>query len=227
MADVVELEHPEEQPAKKTRRKRYSFSSPQQEVARETLQTKLGLAGMDVPDAAKTLLDQANPLLREAQRIEAEPQVLGPDPETQIGSIVKGAEAEAGEEAKELTDEIVADRPLMFAHRRTKQIDTEQLIKLCVIGCTEQEIAIYFGVAQSTISTRFRSSLQKGRELRRRLLRQRQTEVALAGNPAMLIWLGKQELGQRNNVEVSGPNGGPVTIAFFDAILAEKKRRGL
>lgn len=38
----------------------------------------------------------------------------------------------------------------------------------------------------------------KGRALRKRLLRQRQTEVAFAGNPAMLIFLGKQELGQHN-----------------------------
>jgi len=45
----------------------------------------------------------------------------------------------------------------------------------------------------------------------------------------MLIWLGKQELGQRNNPpETSSPNGGPVSIiAFLDAVLEEKQRRGL
>jgi len=80
--------------------------------------------------------------------------------------------------------------------------------------------------SRQTICARFGRALEKGRALRKRLLRQRQTEVALAGNPAMLIFLGKQELGQRNiPLETSSPNGEPVSIAFFDAILEEKRRR--
>jgi hypothetical protein len=117
---------------------------------------------------------------------------------------------------------------MMFAHARTKRVDTEQLIKLAVIGCTNREIGMHFGLDASTISRRFAGSLQKGRALRKRLLRQRQTEVALAGNPAMLIFLGKQELGQRDKpLEIRGANGEPMSISFFDAVLAEKKRRKL
>ena len=223
MANVVEIAQAEEQSGKKKRRKRYSFDTPVQHAAAETLQVKLEQSGLAHPDAPKSLPAQGEALMQELPAPEPKVEVLGPDAGTQIGDIVKEAE----DEAETLEDEIEQDRPLTFAHRRTKAIDTEQLIKLCVIGCNDTEIAIYFGVSQSTISTRFRASLQKGRELRRRLLRQRQTEVALAGNVGMLIWLGKQELGQRDNVEVSGAGGGPVTIAFFDAILEEKKRRKL
>jgi hypothetical protein len=115
---------------------------------------------------------------------------------------------------------------MMFAHARTKRVDVEQLIKLAVIGCTNAEIGVYFGLDASTISRRFAGSLQKGRALRKRLLRQKQTEAAVAGNPAMLIWLGKQELGQRNKPrDISDMNHGAVTIAFFDAVLEEKRRR--
>ncbi len=56
------------------------------------------------------------------------------------------------------------------------------MVKLAATGCTNAEIAVQFGVHESTISRRFAGSLQKGRELRKRLLRQRQTEVALQRN---------------------------------------------
>jgi len=59
-------------------------------------------------------------------------------------------------------------------------------------------------VGVGNAGARFGRILQKGRALRKCHLRLKQTEVALAGNPAMLIWLGKQELGQRNIPERGG-----------------------
>ena len=60
--------------------------------------------------------------------------------------------------------------------------------------------------------------------LGRTRLRTKQLEVAMSGNPTMLIWLGKNELGQQDNVkqELSGPNGAPLSpptiqVSFVDA----------
>jgi len=79
-----------------------------------------------------------------------------------------------------------------------------------------------------TGAARFGRVLEKGRALRKLLLRQKQTEVALKGDPSMLIFLGKQELGQSNNpLQISSTNCEPVSLAFLDAVLEEKRRRGL
>jgi len=202
---------------KRQRRKRYSFGRPEQVAAQETLNEKLKAAGMDSRDSPKSLLEQGETLIKQAEKTG---QLLQP---------VESPQAEdVGAQVRALSDTIVADRPMIFAHARTKRVDVEQLVKLAVIGCTNAEIAVYFGLHESTICRRFAGSLQKGRELRKRLLRQRQTEVALAGNVGMLIWLGKNVLGQRDKpLESSGTYDGPVTIAFFDAILEEKRRRKL
>ena len=201
---------------KKQRRKRYSFGRPEQIAAQESLREKLKEAGLDSLKSPKSLPEEGEALISQAK----EEGLLPPVVPRQVEDVAA--------ETSVLSDTIVADRPMMFAHSRTKRVNVEQLVKLAVIGCTNAEIGVYFGLDASTVSRRFAGSLQKGRELRKRLLRQRQTEVALAGNVGMLIWLGKNVLGQRDKpLESSGTNDGPLTIAFFDAILEEKQRRGL
>jgi len=196
------------------RRRRGSFSRPEQIAAQETLHEKLKAAGMDSPDAPKSLLEEGEAIIRQAG------QLLPSDESLQAENVAT--------ERRALSDTIVADRPRLFAHSKTKSIDAEQVVKLAAIGCTNSEIAVQFGVHESTISRRFAGSLQKGRALRKQLLRQRQTQVALQGNVGMLIWLGKNELGQRNiPLEISDPYARPLSINFFDAILEEKKRRKL
>ena len=64
------------------------------------------------------------------------------------------------------------------------------------VGATDQEIADFVGCDPQTIRNRFSAILVKscaGMKLR---LRQAQYKAALAGDRAMLIWLGKQMLGQ-------------------------------
>jgi hypothetical protein len=180
------------------------------------LRQKLRNAGLDTSDTPKSVLERGEVLIEQAKEAGLLPPVETPQAE------------DVAVQVSALSDTIVADRPMMFAHARTKAVDVEKLVQLAVVGCTNAEIGVFFGLDGSTVSRRFAGSLQKGRALRKRLLRQKQTEAAVAGNPAMLIWLGKQELGQRNiPPETCSPNGGPVTVAFFDAILAEKKRRKL
>lgn len=67
------------------------------------------------------------------------------------------------------------------------------------LGCTDAEIAKYFGVKDDTLRRHFAEYLIKGRHNLKTSLRQAQLRVALEGNPTMLIWLGKNVLNQNDN----------------------------
>jgi hypothetical protein len=198
---------------RKQRRRRGSFESRKRIAARERLQDKLTAAGMDSSDAPKSLMEQGDAIIAEAELLFGF--------ETSVENLQM--------QASTLSSAVAIEQPMLCAHKRTKAVDAGEVLKLAIIGCSAEEIGVYVGISRQTVCARFGRALEKGRTLRKLLLRQRQTEVALAGNPSMLIWLGKQELGQRNNpLETSSPNGGPVSIiAFLDAIREEKQRRGM
>jgi hypothetical protein len=88
-------------------------------------------------------------------------------------------------------------------------------------------MANWFGVSLSTIEKRLRRKLyrgvvEKGKARLAISLRRKQVQLAEEGNPTMLIWLGKQLLGQRDQaaVEHSGKDGTPlITLAALDALL--------
>jgi hypothetical protein len=70
--------------------------------------------------------------------------------------------------------------------------------------CAQAQIADSLGVGHATIERRlprpeYREVMKRGYALGRISLRRMQMQVARAGNTAMLIWLGKQYLGQSNN----------------------------
>lgn len=75
-------------------------------------------------------------------------------------------------------------------------IDPQEVFKLAQIGCKDIEIADWFGIDGNTLRYNFSVELTKGREALKQSLRRAQLQVALGGNPTMLIWLGKQYLGQ-------------------------------
>ena len=75
-------------------------------------------------------------------------------------------------------------------------IDPQEVFKLAQIGCKDIEIADWFGIDGNTLRYNFSVELTKGREALKQSLRRAQLSVALGGNPTMLIWLGKQYLGQ-------------------------------
>jgi len=83
--------------------------------------------------------------------------------------------------------------------RDQKVIPPEEVFKLAQIGCKDTEIADWFGVDSNTLRYNFSVELLKGREALKQSLRRAQLSVALNGNPTMLIWLGKQYLGQSEN----------------------------
>jgi hypothetical protein len=87
-------------------------------------------------------------------------------------------------------------------------VDAKLVENLAGIGCPNSEIASIVGVSVDTLARRFAEDIDKGRNGGKTRLRKKQIELALAGNVTMLIWLGKQLLGQSdqisNHTELSG-----------------------
>tara|TARA_Y100001963_G_scaffold159563_1_gene263778 strand:- start:397 stop:708 length:312 start_codon:yes stop_codon:yes gene_type:complete len=83
------------------------------------------------------------------------------------------------------------------------KIDTEQLEKLAAYGCTNIEIASFFNCSESLIRKSYSEYLTKGRDKGKMRLRQMQWKAADRGNVTMLIWLGKQVLGQSEHPDMT------------------------
>lgn len=95
--------------------------------------------------------------------------------------------------------------------RKKIQLDWEQFDKLCGLQCTLREIASYFDCSEDTIerrckedkSTHFADYKAQKAGKGRIGLRRKQYELAMAGDKTMLIWLGKQYLGQSDKQETA------------------------
>lgn len=101
-----------------------------------------------------------------------------------------------GNKPKQLVDVIV---PCIIVGRDKKAVDPKQVYHLASLGCKDTEIADWFGIDKNTLSYNFATELLKGRENLKQSLRQAQIKLALGGNATMLIWLGKNILGQSDN----------------------------
>lgn len=86
---------------------------------------------------------------------------------------------------------------------------------LARIGCTLAEIANIAGVSEATLKRRARNEIDKGYDEMRMSLRRWQYEKAKEGSVPMLIWLGKQHLGQRDKIDETRREE-VVTIEPFD-----------
>lgn len=82
------------------------------------------------------------------------------------------------------------------------EIDQELIRKLSSIHCTMNEMASVAGCSVDTLERRFADTIKKGKDEGKASLRRMQWEAAQKGNITMLIWLGKQLLGQRDMVEI-------------------------
>lgn len=100
--------------------------------------------------------------------------------------------------------------------RPTKDVDADTIQKLASIGCSNKDIADFVGISHDTLTRRFRAQLEAGRANGRIKLRNKQMEQALAGNTTMLIWLGKQILGQTDKVQTETTIT-DVTLTFGNA----------
>lgn len=84
------------------------------------------------------------------------------------------------------------------------QLTAEQIEELAAVGCTDNEIAAVARVSERTLQRHFDTQLKSGRANLRANLRTAQVRRALDGDNTMLIWLGKQYLGQRDQLQQTG-----------------------
>jgi hypothetical protein len=80
--------------------------------------------------------------------------------------------------------------------RDKKVVPPRDVERLAQMGCKDSEIADWFGVDENTLRYNFSVELLKGKLALNQSLRQAQIRLALSGNATMLIWLGKNILGQ-------------------------------
>jgi hypothetical protein len=91
--------------------------------------------------------------------------------------------------------------------------DPQRVFDLAYKGLRTTEIAAMLGVPREAIRTRYATQYRAGKGARREELRDQQWSLATAdngtpGKSAMLIFLGKNELGQRDRLDVQ--HGGTV-----------------
>ncbi len=104
--------------------------------------------------------------------------------------------------------------------RPQKQIDWDQVEKMCAIHCTGEEQAAVLGVDYDTLnaackreqgvgfSDYFKQKASNGKMS----LRRKQYTAAMDGNTTMLVWLGKNWLGQTDQVEPEAQDLPPIVI---------------
>jgi len=81
--------------------------------------------------------------------------------------------------------------------RPLKQVDAALVKDLASIFCTMDEMAAIVGVSVDTLERRYAEAMKRGRETAKSSLRRLQWKAAKKGNTSILIWLGKNYLGQR------------------------------
>ena len=91
----------------------------------------------------------------------------------------------------------------MGAGRPRINLAPEQVRKLAAIHCTVDEIADVMAVSRDTIYRNYKNELDMGRAEGKMTLRADQLKAARNGSGAMLIWLGKQILGQKDQQEIA------------------------
>jgi len=88
-------------------------------------------------------------------------------------------------------------------------IPPDEVEKLAALHATTEEMAAYFGIPANTLTSNFGDIITKAKASTKVSLRREQIKVALNGNVAMLIWLGKQYLGQSDKIVEEKPDSIP------------------
>jgi hypothetical protein len=94
----------------------------------------------------------------------------------------------------------VTKKGLIVGRGATQRVvPPDEVWRLAEIGMTDREISDWFMIKEDTLRYNFADYLTKGRAGMKRRLRAVQLSTALAGNATLLIWLGKNLLGQSDN----------------------------
>ena len=88
-----------------------------------------------------------------------------------------------------------------MARLKKYNISDKEVLKLASYGCTNTEIADFYGCDESLIRKSYSENLTKGRANVKIRLRKLQWQSAENGNVTMQIFLGKNILGQQDKIE--------------------------
>jgi hypothetical protein len=112
------------------------------------------------------------------------------------------------------------------------QFDLKEITKLGVLHATNQDMAGWLDVHVDTIDDRmnnddaFSGAYKSGRGKGNCSLRRKQHELASNGNVPLLIWLGKQYLGQVEKVEAVQSEAAEDLQALIKAIRKDRRKNG-
>jgi hypothetical protein len=113
--------------------------------------------------------------------------------------------------------------------RPPKIIDWKKVEALATIQATQEEICAVMDVHSDTLTDScrkefgvgFSEMFKKWREGGRSSLRRAQWTKALEGHPTMLIWMGKQVLGQKDQIETTAVE--PIKLGYDPSKLPDEK----
>jgi len=100
------------------------------------------------------------------------------------------------------------------------KIDAQQVATLARIQCTMKEIAAVVGCSVKTLERNYVDVIKENQENGKSSLRRAQWKSALGGNVGMMIWLGKQHLGQKEPTQAYTGD-----VAIYDG--ADKSSKAL
>lgn len=105
--------------------------------------------------------------------------------------------------------------------RPRKEIDYTVAERLASIMCTEEEVAAVLGVSVRTLQRdeEFCRIYKRGLDAGRASIRRIQFELMKEGNATMAVWLGKQYLGQKDQVKNDVDVNQPIKLVVDDTDL--------
>lgn len=117
--------------------------------------------------------------------------------------------------------------------RPRKEIDQKQFENLCALQCTEEEICNWFDICTETLNAwckrtykkRFSEVFAQKRGKGKISLRRSQWKLA-EKSATMAIWLGKQYLGQRDNVDVIVSDAKGIALDELEKMVMEDDEEG-
>ena len=113
--------------------------------------------------------------------------------------------------------------------RPPKEINWKQVETLCSIQATQEEISAVLEIhldnlclaAKREYGLTFADLFNKWRQGGKCSLRRAQWKKALEGHPTMLIWMGKQVLGQKDQIETFAAE--PIKLGYDPSKLPDEK----
>ena len=95
--------------------------------------------------------------------------------------------------------EITAEGIWVGTGETKKLVNPETVWLMAELGCSDREICDWLNITESTLKFNFSGYMTKARSQLRQKLRRAQIQLALSGNATMLIFLGKNILGQSDS----------------------------